>query len=163
MPPVVVDTREQKPYRFPGISNVVRKKLNVGDYTHEGFEDVYSVERKSLEDLARSVTGDDRDRFEAEIQRASGLDEFAVVVEGSRGTLHNYASRIHNPNGSDDLQHGDGPYFPKTHPNSILGTADSWPKKYDPLEFKWLGDRESAKQETLRLLDRWYLAYGGSR
>lgn len=162
MPPLVVDSREKKPYKFAGINDVVRKDISVGDYTHKGYEGVYAVERKSLDDLARSL-GTDRDRFRAEIERATSLSEFAVVIEADQGTLHRYANRIYNPNGTDDLQQNDGPYFSAMHPNAILGTLRDWSNKYNPLEVKWEGNRQDAKQETLRLLDRWYLLHGTSR
>lgn len=143
---IVVDRREKKPYRFPGIENVVYKTLDVGDYTYEGFEHVFAVERKSLNDLATSV-GHDRERFEAEMERSLDLDEFAVVVESPREDVSAYRDRKYCPN-----------YYSKIYPNSILATEVSWTEKYDH-DWYWCNGRQSAKQETLRLLDKWYLRY----
>lgn len=147
---ILVDDREKKPYSFPGME-VEQARLNVGDYTIKGFEDVFAVERKSLNDLTRSV-GTDRTRFEDEIKRAQDLDNFTVVIESSVSDV--YARR----------------YYSKIHPNAVFGTVKKWPWKYGTLEFVWAGEtpegeptipmgqcREAAKQETLRLLDRWYL------
>ena len=54
-PVVIVDTREQAPFEFAGLSNwiggTVRRKLDVGDYSIVGMERVLRMERKSLTDL----------------------------------------------------------------------------------------------------------------
>jgi hypothetical protein len=166
MPTVLVDDREKKPYQFPGLDSVEQERLSVGDYTHDGFEDTYAVERKTLDDLATSV-GSERLRFENEIRRANGfahrnedgnplpgtkpdssLDEFVVVIEAHPDEVYRYAGNGHCPN-----------YYSNIYPNSVIGTVEKWPSKYETLNFVWAGDREDGKQETLRLLDRWFLKY----
>lgn len=156
---IVRDDREKNGYEsFPG-EEVVVKRLDTGDYTIEGFEDVFAVERKSLNDLATSV-GYNRLRFENEIRRANGyaernedgnplpgtkpdkpMQEFAVVIEAHKSEVHfqNYYSNI--------------------HPNAIKGTVDKWPQKYDVLDMYWAGSWRQGKQKTLQLLDEWYLQY----
>ena len=134
---ILVDDREKKPYNFPGVETE-EARLETGDYTVKGFEDRFAVERKSLNDLATSV-GNNRDRFEAEIRRAQDFDNCTVMIEASR----------------DDAQAG--AYYSQIHPNAVTGTVDKWPLKYGVLDFEWAGNREQATQETLRLLDRWYL------
>lgn len=145
---IVVDNREKKPYKFPG-TETKYDTLNVGDYTYEGFEHVFAVERKSLDDLANSV-GTDRERFEAEIQRAQDLEEFAVVIEAPRSAVEDFADTKNCPN-----------YYSQIYPNSVLGTVDKWGKedRYG-VDFRWENNRHGAKQETLRLLDKWYLKHG---
>jgi len=76
---IVVDTREQLPLWK---TRVVSKKLDVGDYSIEGFEDKISIERKSLADLFGTL-GKGHKRFKKEIERASEHDFFCVVIEGS--------------------------------------------------------------------------------
>ena len=56
---LVVDTREQRSYReyfeheqYPHII----KKLDVGDYSIEGCEKIFAIERKSLNDFIDSIT-----------------------------------------------------------------------------------------------------------
>jgi len=164
--PIIVDYREKKPYTFPGVENVREEKLHVGDYTLEGFKDTFAVERKALDDLATSV-GSDRLRFENEIRRANGyanrneegnpipgtkpdssLDEFVVVIEASKGDVYKYSGQDYCPN-----------YYSRIHPNSVIGTLESWPDKYDNLTFTWAGDRKGGRQETLRKLDQWYIKH----
>ena len=77
---VAVDTREQKPYRFPH-SEV--KTLATGDYSIVGLEDQVAIERKSKED-AYSSLGQGRDRFERELERLSKFDYAAI--EANRET-----------------------------------------------------------------------------
>jgi ERCC4-type nuclease len=137
---VVFDQRENKPWPLPGVETE-ETHLETGDYTVKGFEDRFAVERKSIDDLTRSV-GTDRDRFEAEIRRAQEMDEFVVVIEGSK---------------QDVLDHD---YYSQIHPNAVIGTVEKWPLKYGTLDFIWAGDREQAGQQCLRLLDRWYLIHG---
>lgn len=84
---VVVDTREQAPWSFNGAAvyegtTVVQGSLQSGDYSLEGFEGLVACERKSLPDLVQCL-GRERPRFARELERARGLDAFAVVVEGS--------------------------------------------------------------------------------
>ncbi|UBF22654.1 ERCC4 endonuclease [Halorubrum tailed virus 25] len=147
---ILIDDRERKPWKFPGVETE-EARLETGDYSVKGFEDRFAVERKSLNDLATSV-GSERNRFEAEIQRAQDFDEFAVVVEASR----------------EDA--AAGRYYSQIHPNAVTGTVEKWPFKYGILEFVWAGEnedgekvrdlpaaRDHAPQEALRLLDRWYL------
>lgn len=164
--PIIRDHREKKPYEFPGVDTVHTAELNVGDYTLKGFEDVFAVERKTFDDFATSV-GSDRLRFENEIRRANGYanrntagnpipgtkpdspwKEFVVVIEASRDDLYRYKDKGHCPH-----------YYSRINPNSVIGTVEKWPQKYDALEFIWAGDREGGKQETLAQLDKWYLKY----
>lgn len=145
-PPIVVDSREKRPWDFPGM-RTVEDTLNVGDYTYEGFEDCFAVERKSLNDLATSV-GSERDRFEAEIRRAQTLQEFIVLIEAPKSHVYDYAGQSNSPK-----------YYSRIHPNSVIGTLDSWPDKYANLDFEFCGNRIRARDECLAYLDKWYLEY----
>ncbi len=97
---IVVDTREQTPYRFTGAPcyegvTVTVGKLETGDYSVAGLESHLSVERKSLPDLVRCLGGE-RERFVRELERGRGLECFAVVVEGSFEALahHSYQGQL---------------------------------------------------------------------
>jgi ERCC4-type nuclease len=76
---VVIDTREQLPYMFPGCRVSIRK-LDAGDYSLEGYEDVVSIERKSASDFFGSIT-QDRDRFERELERLKSYKFKALIIE----------------------------------------------------------------------------------
>lgn len=75
---IVIDSREQLPYAFG--CQTVRKKLEAGDYSVEGFEHLVAVERKSLADFTHTVIHDFH-RFAAELDRLAGYEFTAVVVE----------------------------------------------------------------------------------
>jgi DNA excision repair protein ERCC-4 len=82
---LVVDSREQCPYRFK--HPTVPGSLPTGDYSILGFEDKVAIERKSVEDLVGCLKGQNRERFERELQRSRALDYFALVLEGSLSDL----------------------------------------------------------------------------
>lgn len=97
---IVVDTREQRPFQFAGASvyegtTVETGTLVTGDYSLVGMEHRVSIERKSLDDLAGCLAGS-RERFERELERARGLEAFAVIVEAPWEALAKgqYKSRL---------------------------------------------------------------------
>lgn len=96
---IVADSREQAPFHFDGAGydgvSVVTKKLEVGDYSVLGLEDVVACERKSMNDLAFCL-GTDRPRFIRQLQRGRSLESYCVVVEGS---WHDLASGSYSARG----------------------------------------------------------------
>lgn len=53
---IIVDTREQKPWSFPE-HTVAVSKLDTGDYSIQGLEDVLCIERKrSVSEIANNIT-----------------------------------------------------------------------------------------------------------
>src|SRR5688572_25097121 len=59
---IIIDSREQNPLTFTRLSSI-RGTLQSGDYSIAGLEHLFAIERKSLDDLAMSVTSE-RERFE---------------------------------------------------------------------------------------------------
>lgn len=52
---IIIDTREQQPWNFPEHSTAV-KKLDTGDYSVEGLEDILCIERKkSVNEFANNI------------------------------------------------------------------------------------------------------------
>lgn len=78
---IIIDTREQRPFAFsaPRVTTI-RRALPSGDYSLEGFEDRVAVERKTLDDLVRSLIRS-RERFLREIRRLERFEAACVVVE----------------------------------------------------------------------------------
>ena len=85
MPPILVDQREGLPYTFqhPRYAGVLVKpgSLKTGDYSLDGYEGQAAVERKELGDLIACLMGENRARFERELERGVQLLAFMVVVE----------------------------------------------------------------------------------
>jgi len=128
---IVVDSREQQPYRYPG---AVVKGLRSGDYSIVGFEDRVAVERKTKEDAYASL-GAGRVRFEKEFQRLSKLDYAAVVIESS---LEDFLI---------------APAFTRMNPKAAVNSIIAWSVKYKVCVF-FAGHRALAKTLTCRLLEK---------
>ena len=77
---IVCDSREQLAWEFE--FDTITKKLPVGDYAIWGLEKELIIERKSLSDLISCLSWD-RERFESELERASGFTKLIVLFEGS--------------------------------------------------------------------------------
>ncbi len=75
----VVDTREQAAVDLTPM-RTIRGTLATGDYSVVGLESVVSIERKSLSDLLGCI-GQERERFEREVQRLLAFPCRALVVE----------------------------------------------------------------------------------
>jgi ERCC4-type nuclease len=137
---VIVDSREKKPYEFADFNHsVMTNALRTGDYTIEGLEEIFSVERKTLDDFLKSITWE-RERFEAEVKRASTMVAFIVLIEANKREITNWD------------------YRRDVHPNSVLATIESWERKYN-VEFRWGCNRERSEEITIEILTEWHEAY----
>ncbi len=75
---IIVDTREQLPLWVRGI---IRKKLNVGDYSTQRLQHTFCIERKSGADLYGSII-QGHVRFMNELIRAKTIGvELVIYVE----------------------------------------------------------------------------------
>lgn len=92
---LIVDDREKLPYSYFGNNVTIKTQvLKTGDYTIEGHENYFSLERKSLDDYTESLL---KDRFYAELKRLESFKFKAIIVEGSLEEIRNkeYCSNIH--------------------------------------------------------------------
>lgn len=76
---ILVDTREQKPLRFPGWATKPAT-LQVGDYSIEGLSHRVAVERKSFSDFIRCI-GIDRDRWHRQVLKLKSYPDRLVIVD----------------------------------------------------------------------------------
>lgn len=128
---ILVDTRERKPYQFENSEQVA---LETGDYTCESVNT--AIERKSKPDFLKSIT-QDRERFEEECRRAKEFNKpMVILVEAPR----------------EDFEEGN--YKSEAHPNSVIGTIESWSERYN-IEFIFEKNRETAKKRAKSLLKSW--------
>ena len=136
--PIIVDTREQRPYRLEGYDDVTitTGTIPTGDYSIVGFEDRVAVERKSLPDLVGCLIGEQRKRFERELARARHLEFFAVVVEA---------------NLADVLA---GRYVSKMVPAAVLQSVIAFMVRYGH-SFILAQDRAGGELVTHGLLTKW--------
>lgn len=134
-PRIVVDTREQLPYKFGKLESV-RKKLDAGDYSLEGLESQVAVERKSKPD-AYGCVGKGRDRFERHLEKLAQLDCAAIVIEDSLEDF--WAPPPHT------LLSG----------SQAVGSYTAWGVKYG-LQIQYAGNRNHAKDWVVRFLLAYY-------
>lgn len=78
---VVVDTREQRPWRLSPL-RTTGGTLPTGDYSVAGLTSEIALERKSMDDLLMCV-GRERLRFERELQRLRSYATKSVICECS--------------------------------------------------------------------------------
>ena len=88
---IVTDTREQLNLDFTGSKDVeiVRTKLDAGDYSVSGYESLITFERKSVQDLVGTLVGG-HERFLRELDRMKSYKEKYILVEHSPTILFNY-------------------------------------------------------------------------
>lgn len=93
---IIADTREKDVLEFPKyfnfIENIVREKLDVGDYAcryKDGFVAPVIFERKAIGDLFGTLT-DGYERFKEELIRAKDSNiDLIIVIEGSLTEVKN--------------------------------------------------------------------------
>jgi DNA excision repair protein ERCC-4 len=131
-PVLVQDSREQAGYGPLFDSPYVVEGLPTGDYSVAGLQDRIAIERKSISDLVSSLTHG-RERFERELARARPYHYFAVVIEGSAGTIlrGEYDRSLANP-------------------KAVWESVCAFSVRYCP--FVFLGDRETAARWTESVL-----------
>jgi ERCC4-type nuclease len=110
-PVVLVDTREKSPFEFRRFPNWIaeerRQKLDIGDYSVEGMEELLVLERKTLSDLITTVM-QQRERFFRLCEKISKHRWKALFVEASY----------------EDVKSPYGEYT-YAHPNAVSGTLDA--------------------------------------
>ncbi len=127
---LIIDTREQLPLWDPITFNVIRKKLDEGDYTTEKLFNKAHAERKSPMDMYGSLI-QGHNRFLREIQRAIEKDlSFAIFVEC---TEKRFTSMIFK-----------GAYRLKTKPSTLKKIVDTFQERY-PIRIIWCKNREDMK------------------
>lgn len=122
---IVVDTREQRPYKFQ--VPTVTKKLDVGDYSFVGGEEIAVIERKTLDDAYGTFFSDNRTRFYAELDRAKKLNRFVILIEARPKIF------------CDPMLIGR-----RISENAVRGTVAEWEAEYPNLEFVFVDSREKA-------------------
>lgn len=137
MPPIVIDSREQRPYAFP---DAVPGTLPTGDYSLLGYEDRVAVERKTKNDAYASL-GRDRPRFRREVERMSALQYGAIVVEASV---------------PDFLR---PPLFSHLAPTAALNSLLAWSVRFG-IQVFFAGDRTHGALITLQLLTKFWRYHG---
>jgi len=148
---VVIDTREQRPFRFLGLRadaadgnaplfiNTIQNTLKAGDYSLVGYEDLIAVERKSMADLFGTL-GRGRNRFVRELERLSTFQFAAVVVEGD------WTEVVTNPPPRSQLR-----------PRTVVRSVIAWQQRFPTVHWWFAPDRDFAEAVCFRILQRFWL------
>ena len=145
---IIIDKQEKRlgirGYNFKTIKPdpplTIREHLKTGDYSIKGLEDKITVERKTLTDLFGS-TGNERKRFEREMERMSEFDYACIIVEAEIQQWF-----LLPPSKS------------KMNPKSVLRTLIAWSQRYSVCIWPtW--SRESAEKLTYLILRRYFDDY----
>lgn len=124
---IIMDTREQLPLWDPTVFNVIRKKLDEGDYTTEELFNKAHIERKSGIDLYGSIL-QGHARFKREILRAIEKEiKFAIFVECPEEMFYNKRFK--------------GGYRLKGSTKQLRKIIATMKERYS-LEFVWCEDRD---------------------
>lgn len=84
---IIVDTREQQPWSFDHYAKANRK-LDTGDYSVEGLENLLAIERKkSINEIANNII---ESRFKDVIQRLSSMKYSYILLEFDLENVLNY-------------------------------------------------------------------------
>jgi ERCC4-type nuclease len=150
-PVVLIDTREKSPFDFSRFNNWIadekRQKLNVGDYTVEGMEDLLILERKTLTDLVTTLM-QQRPRFFKLCEKLARYRWRALFVEASY-------EDIKSPYGEYTL----------AHPNAVSGTLDALEARYGIPVIYTSRYRELAEEKAASWISKhftyWYLEQNG--
>ena len=132
---LIQDTREQKPL-FKSKPWIINHGLNSGDYSIQGFENVITIERKSIPDLLGTL-GKGRIRFEKELNRMSEYKWKGLLIEGLEND-------VYQPND-----------FSSMHPNSIYHSLAAIETKWG-LSVYYAKDKKHARWWVLSRLCKLY-------
>jgi ERCC4-type nuclease len=134
-PVIAIDTREQAPLKFTRLE-AVERALFTGDYSIIGLEDTFSVERKSLDDIANCCLSSNRDRFTRELHRLRGCQFKRLLIVGTRAEI--VAGRYHS----------------RIAPRAVLASIDTFEIRYDlPVVFA------HTPQDAALQIEQWAFYY----
>lgn len=145
---IIVDSREQLPWEF-GFHTTSRKKLNTGDYSIEGMESIFTIERKmSVSEIATNIT---ENRFKDVLDRLSKIPHAYMIMEFDIEDIYTFPVGSDIPKRLWDKLRIKGNYIMK-----ILLEASI---NYN-IHILFCGDSSNAERTAISLIKRIYEKYG---
>lgn len=83
---IIQDSREKKPWTFEAtgsVEDVIVEKLDTGDYSIQGLENIFFIERKASVDELYVSLGVQWERFQREMERAKPYKHKYLVIEAT--------------------------------------------------------------------------------
>ena len=144
---IIVDTREQLPWDFEGHSTSSRK-LDTGDYSIEGLEEVFCIERKrSVAEIANNIS---EKRFVDVLDRMSKFPHKFMLLEFTFNNVLDY------PVGSTVPKKIWGSL--KINSKYILKYLTNISVKYN-IHTIYCGNKDNAETMALSIMKRIYETY----
>jgi ERCC4-type nuclease len=144
---IIIDTREQQPWTFEEYV-VANKKLDTGDYSIEGLQDIFVIERKkSINEIANNII---EPRFKDVLARLGQLKYSFLLLEFSMTDVLYYPVGSNLPKRLWDKV--------KITPAFIMKNILDWQLKYNIKVF-FCNNASNAEKTAEYILKRMYLLH----
>lgn len=145
---IIVDTREQTPWEF-GFHNTAKRKLDTGDYSMEGYESLFTIERKrSVSEIANNLS---ESRFKDVLERLGHIPHSFMIMEFSIDEVYQFPVGSDVPKKMWDKLRISGNYIIKCLLEAQLN--------YN-IHVLFCDDAENAERVAVSLMKRIYEKYG---
>jgi ERCC4-type nuclease len=145
---IIVDTREQLPWEF-GFHLTSKHKLDTGDYSIQGFESLFTIERKkSVSEIATNIT---ESRFKDVLQRMGQIPHSFMLMEFTLDEVYSFPVGSDIPKSKWDKLRISGNYIIKYLIEAQLN--------YN-IHLLFCGDSENAERTAVSIMKRIYEKYG---
>lgn len=147
---IIVDTREQMPWEF-GFHNTAKRKLDTGDYSMEGYESLFTIERKkSVSEIANNLS---ENRFKDVLERLGQIPHSFMIMEFSVDEIYQFPVGSDVPKKMWDKLRISGNYIMKCLIEAQLN--------YN-IHILFCDDAENAERVAVSIMKRIYEKYGKS-
>jgi len=147
---IIVDTREQMPWEF-GFHTTSKTKLDTGDYSIEGFESIFTIERKrSVSEIANNIT---EPRFKDVLSRMGQIPHSFMLMEFDVEDIYSFPVGSDVPKKMWDKLRISGNYIMKYLVEAQLNHN---------IHILFCGCSENAEKTAVSIMKRIYEKYGKS-
>ena len=146
---IIQDTREKYPWTFSFYDDVevIKKKLDTGDYSIEGFEDQICIERKrSTGEISLNLGQKDK-QFEAELKRMASFRFAFIICEFTIENVNEFPV-------NSTIPERNWKYL-KMSPKFIMSRLNKWSETYG-VEVIYCGNAANAEDTAISLLRESY-------
>jgi ERCC4-type nuclease len=148
---IIVDTREQMPWEF-GYHVTSKRKLDTGDYTMEGFESIFTIERKmSVSEIATNIT---ENRFKDVLERLGKIPHAYMLMEFSIEDIYIFPVGSDIPKKQWDKLRVKGHYIMKALIEAQINHN---------IHILFCGDSNNAERTAVSIMKRIYEKYGNQK
>lgn len=145
---IIIDTREQHPWLFEHMTKSV-SKLDTGDYSLQGMESIFCIERKaSVSEVANNIT---EKRFKDVVERMSKIPHAFLLLEFNLEDIMIYPVGSNVPKKMWDKL--------KITPKFILKHLIELQLNHN-IKILFCGDSENAEKMAISIMRKVYEYYG---